>query len=142
MKNTIARGSEAELLFASECVKRDMVVSFPISHSSEYDLIIDTPLGLRKIQVKRAYNVNNHGYNQLCVETRRILVKHSGKKGSVARSYSENGYDFLAAYNVDTNDYWIIPRDITKNFKAQIYLGKKLDDYKNQWILLGVDVSS
>ena len=142
MKNTIARGSEAELLFASECVKRDMVVSFPISHSSEYDLIIDTPLGLKKIQVKRAYKVNNHGYTQLCVETRRILVKHSGKKGSIVRSYSKNGYDFLAAYNVDTNDYWIIPRDITRKYKAQIYLGSKLDDYKNQWILLGVDISS
>jgi len=48
----------------------------------------------------------------MCVETRRILVKHSGKKGSVANHYSEDGYDYLIAVDCENNIYWIIPKNI------------------------------
>lgn len=141
--NTLARGTEAELLVAAFCAKYGLVVSFPMNHSSEYDLIVDTALGLKKLQIKRAYKYDNHGYPQLCVETRRILVKHSGKKGSVARACSDDGYDFLIACDMDTNTFWIIPKMIASNYKAQLYLKtKKLAEYVNQWSLLGVDVSS
>ncbi len=141
--NTLARGTEAELLVAAYCAKNGLVVSFPMNHSTEYDLIVDTPLGLKKLQIKRAYSYNNHGYPQLCVETRRILVKHSGKKGSVARKYSDNGYDFLIACEIDTQTFWIIPKDVANNYKAQLYLKtKKMLNFVNQWSLLGVDVSS
>ncbi|OQB04947.1 MAG: hypothetical protein BWY19_01172 [bacterium ADurb.Bin212] len=140
MKNTIARGTEAELMVATQATKKGFVVCLPINHSSEYDLIIDSGK-LNRIQVKRAYKVNNHGTEALCVETRRILVKHSGKRGSVANRYSENGYDYLIAVDCDKNTYWIIPKEISSQYKAQVYLSSK-DDYKNQWALLEVDVSS
>jgi len=139
-RNTVARGTEAELMVATQATKRGSVVCLPISHSSEYDLIIDNGK-LNRIQVKRAYEVNNHGTKTMCVETRRILVKHSGKKGSVANHYSEDGYDYLIAVDCENNIYWIIPKNITSQYKAQIYLSSK-DDYKNQWSLLETDVSS
>ncbi len=133
MRNTIARGSEAELIVATKAVKNGFVVSFPISHSSEYDLIVDTGK-LYRVQVKRAYKTNNHGTEVLCVETRRILVKHSGVKGSVAGKYSDNGYDYLIAVDCDSNDFWVIPREIAATYKAQIYLtSKKAMAYKNEW---------
>lgn len=135
--NTIARGTVAELLVSAELSKLGLTVCLPLNHNSEYDLVADSHNGLRKVQVKRAYKVNNHGTNVLCVETRRILVKHSGRKGSVAGKYSENGYDFLIACDVDTNNFWIIPREKTAQFKAQIYLTKGMEQYLNQWTLLG-----
>jgi hypothetical protein len=135
--NTIARGTVAELMVSVELSKKEMTVCLPLNHNSEYDLVADTENGLRKIQVKRAYSVDNHGTKVLCVETRRILVKHSGKKGSVAGKYSDNGYDFLIACDVDNHNFWIIPRDKTAQYKAQIYLTKGMEQYLNQWILLG-----
>jgi len=134
--NTIARGTVAELLVSAELSKLGLTVCLPLNHNSEYDLVVDTGKHLRKIQVKRAYEVNNHGTKVLCVETRRILVKHSGKKGSVAGKYSDNGYDYLVACEVDSNKFWIIPREKTAQFKAQIYLTKDMEQYLSQWNLL------
>ena len=136
MKNTIARGSEAELMVSLVATQQGFTVSIPLNHSSEYDLIIDSGK-LNRIQVKRAYEVNNHGTKALCVETRRILVKHSGKKGSVAKSYSDNGYDFLIAVDCKNKGFWIIPKTVTARFKAQIYLGEKMKTFFEQWNLLG-----
>ena len=135
-KNRVARGSEAELIVATYAVKNGFVVSFPISHSSEYDLIIDNGK-LSRIQVKRAYKVNNHGKEVLCVETRRILVKHSGLKGAVSSRYSEKGYDFLVAVDCDNNCFWVIPKSATDEYKAQIYLTtEKMIQYKDKWSVL------
>ena len=136
MKNTIARGSEAELMVSLVATQQGFSVSVPITHHSEYDLIIDSGK-LSRIQVKRAYEVNNHGTKVLCVETRRILVKHSGKKGSVAGKYSDNGYDFLIAVDCKNRGFWIIPRIETARFKAQIYLTEKMQVFFEQWSLLG-----
>lgn len=137
MKNTIARGNEAELMVSLIAIKKGYIVSNPLNHSSEYDLIIDTGK-LHRVQVKRAYEVNNHGTKALCVETRRILVKHSGKKGSVASSYSENGYDYLIAVDCVNSKFWIIHKLIASKFKAQIYLGEKMKDFLGQWDVLEV----
>lgn len=137
MKNTVARGSEAELLVALIATQQGFAVSTPITHHSEYDLILDAGAHLNRVQVKRAYEVNNHGSRVLCVETRRILVKHSGKKGSIASSYSEDGYDFLIAVDCSSRSCWVIPRDETRRFKAQIYLGSKMQPYFEQWNVLG-----
>lgn len=137
MKNTVARGSEAELLVALIATQQGFTVSTPITHHSEYDLIIDTGMRLNRVQVKRAYEVNNHGSKVLCVETRRILVKHSGQKGSTASSYSDNGYDFLIAVDCNNRSCWVIPREETRRFKAQIYLGSKMQPYFEQWNVLG-----
>lgn len=140
--NRVARGSEAELIVATYAVKNGFVVSLPISHSSEYDLIVDNGK-LSRIQVKRAYKVNNHGKEAICVETRRILVKHSGTKRSVAGRYSDNGYDYLIAVDCDNDCFWIIPKIVTNGYKAQIYLNtEKMNQYKNEWAVLSSDVSS
>lgn len=137
MKNTVARGNEAELLVALVATRLGYVVSTPLNHSSEYDLILDTGK-LQRIQVKRAYQVNNHGTKALCVDTRRILVKHSGKKGSVASCYSDDGYDYLIAVDCDNRKFWVIHKSITSKFKAQIYLGEKMQQFLEQWNVLEV----
>lgn len=137
MKNTVARGNEAELMVALMATKKGYIVSAPLNHSNQYDLIIDTGK-LQRIQIKRAYEVNNHGTKVLCVETRRILVKHSGNKGSIASTYSENGYDYLIAVDCENNRFWVIHKSITSKFKAQIYLGEKMKGFLEQWDILEV----
>ena len=137
MKNTIARGSEAELMVALVATQKGFNVSTPITHNSEYDLIIDSGDNLSRIQVKRAYRVNSHGYERICVETRRVVTKHSGSGGVIAKTYRKNGYDFLIAVDCVNNGFWIIPRNETIKHKAQIYLGKEKQIFFEQWNLLG-----
>ena len=136
MKNTVARGSEAELMVSLVAVQQGFNISVPLNHHSEYDLIIDSGK-LNRIQVKRAYEVNSHGYKRLCVETRRITVKHSGKTGVIAKTYADDGYDFLIAVDCKNRGFWILPRAVTMKYKAQIYLGKEKQQFFEQWNLLG-----
>ena len=46
------RGTFAEYLFATECLKRGYNISFPLSDASIYDCIVDTGEKLYKVQVK------------------------------------------------------------------------------------------
>ena len=131
--NRIQRGDIAEMVVATEALKNDFTVSMPISHNSRYDLIIDNGI-LHKVQVKRVYSVNNHGKQVRCVESKRISNK--GRQ-----CYEEGSYDYLFACDVDTNDIWILPFNLSSKYKAQIYLDSK-EEYKNKWNLLGVGVSS
>ena len=130
MNTRTQRGNVAEFIFATEALKKGFTVSLPVTHNSHYDLVIDNGVGLRKVQVKRAYKVNNHGKEMLCVESKRIV----GKKRV---DYPEGGYDVLVAMNADTNDFWIIPYSAAKDFKAQIYLDTERGTrFKNDWSLL------
>lgn len=51
MKNN-QLGTYSEYLFATECIKRGYLVSFPLMDSNPYDCIIDTGEHLYKIQIK------------------------------------------------------------------------------------------
>lgn len=64
------------------------------------------------------------------------MVKHSGKTGVIAKTYTDNGYDFLIAVDCKCRGFWIIPRSETKKHKAQIYLGKEKQKFFEQWNLL------
>lgn len=46
------RGTYAEYLFATECIKQGYNVSFPLMDSSVYDCIVDTGTKLFKVQIK------------------------------------------------------------------------------------------
>lgn len=130
MNNRIQRGNVAELIVATEASRRGFVVLLPISHNCHYDLVIDNGNKLRRVQVKRAYKVDNHGKKTFCVESRRI----SGKK---RLAYPDDGYDVLIAVDVDGNRLWIIPFCATKEYKAQIYLEtEKATRFLNDWSLI------
>lgn len=63
-------------------------VALPITESAEYDLIVDTPKGLFRVQVK-------YSSNKWC-DLRKI---HSNSKGYVVKSYSDTSYDWLYVYS-------------------------------------------
>ena len=62
--NTSQFGCFAEYLFAVEAMKNNLLVSFPLLHTSVYDCIVDSPKGLSKIQIK-AIDESNRKRNQL-----------------------------------------------------------------------------
>lgn len=135
--STISRGVEVELLVASILTQNGISVSLPVSHDNEYDIVADNGNNLLKIQVKRAFWIKNKDRDYLCVETKRQMTRHSDSIKIPKKDYSIKGYDFLITCDIENNDFWIIPREVTKEYKSQIYLNiDKLFTYKDNWSLL------
>ena len=59
MNETTYRGDVAELMAASELVRRGYVVSRPMTNGAAYDLLVDTGISIQKVQVKRAWRHKN-----------------------------------------------------------------------------------
>ena len=55
----------------------------------------------------------------------------------IAKTYADDGYDFLIAVDCKNRGFWILPRAVTMKYKAQIYLGKEKQQFFEQWNLLG-----
>lgn len=52
VSNTKSLGNKAEIAIISEFVKNDIPVSLPFGDNQPYDIVIDTPMGFKSVQVK------------------------------------------------------------------------------------------
>lgn len=84
MRTTQRKGDIAVSQAIATFIKLGYDVSIPVTESAAYDLIIDTPEGLKRIQVR---------YSSIReVDLRRI---HSNSSGYVIKKAKENAYDWL-----------------------------------------------
>jgi len=88
-------------------MEQGIAVSKPLFDIAKYDMIIDIKGCLIRIQVKSTQYLNkanpNHYYN---------CIVSSGTKGKV--KYSKESIDFIAAYVIPEDAWYIIPiEDIT-----------------------------
>ena len=84
MRITQKKGDIAVAQAISTFTKMGFDVSLPVTESAAYDLIIDTPEGLKRVQVR---------YTSIKeVDLRRI---HSNSKGYVIKKPKKNSYDWL-----------------------------------------------
>ena len=93
------QGSKNELLFMAECMKRGWKVNMPFGDDSKYDVVVDTPKGLRRIQVKSCHKPDVRGRY-------RINLKY-GRRSSGA--YSAEDCDIIAAYVTPLNHWFLVP---------------------------------
>lgn len=95
-------GNIAELKFALLCIEQGIHVSKPLFDIAKYDLIIDIKGCLIRIQIKSTRYLNKgkraHYYNCMVA---------SGTKSKVR--YSKNDIDFIAAYVIPEDAWYIIP---------------------------------
>ena len=102
--NSSRFGCFAEYLFAVEAMKNNLLVSFPLLHTSVYDCIIDTPNGLSKVQIKAIDESNR--------TRKRIFL--SDRTGNL---YSTYYVHFFAIFSKQRNGFFIIKNDgILKSF--------------------------
>lgn len=92
--NSSQFGCFAEYMFAVEAMKYDLLVSFPILHTSAYDCIVESKKGLFKIQIK-AVNEDNR------IRKRVLLKKSNGDY------YNTNEVDYFAIYSKSKNGFFI-----------------------------------
>lgn len=119
---TSKTGDYGESSFMTEAIKRGYVVSKPFGAAEFYDIVLDNGTSLFKIQVKAA-----NGY------------KKKDSKRLEYRFYDliPIGYDFAVLFNIDTSDFYIIPKGAIENARISItgdgQNNRKWSAYKNNW---------
>jgi PD-(D/E)XK endonuclease len=122
------RGEWAELRFMSSAAERGLCVSKPWGDTSHYDFVVEHPCGrFLRIQVKSTASRKHKGY----------AVRTRGSQGA----YPPNAFDFVAAYVIPEDVWFIIPEPIIQGMTTIIVCpgveGSRYEEYRDAWSLLG-----
>jgi len=131
------KGMMGELIFVVKATSMGFVVSKPYSDSEPYDLVIEENRRLLRIQVKSVFTTSRWGYSV-------SVQRHSRGYGRPATQYSAEEIDFIAAYVVPHDAWYIIPVfEIISRAHIRLYPeGAKRNDgalfekYREAWDLL------
>ena len=108
-------GYLTEELFVVECLKRNIPVSRPIFNVESYDFIVEINNVFISVQVKKSYIEGDR---------RRACLKSSYVRSDIRKYVSEsNSVDFLAVYDEECDDWYIIPKSIIP--KCSIHISRE-----------------
>ena len=114
IKGAKERGNYYESLFKTACLQRGLSVSPPEGDCMGYDVVVDGPSGLRKVQIKgTACKTNARSYT---------VSLHTGRNRR--GWYSMTAWDFLALYAdvPDVRCWYVIPREnLKRKASAKVY---------------------
>jgi hypothetical protein len=100
------RGEMAEAAFLAKAAGLGFRVSKPWGESSRYDLIVDNGRKLLRMQVKSAHRADEFGG----------YTFHA--HGNTARAYRSSEIDFLAAYVVPVDTWYLFPVEEFRKYKS------------------------
>jgi hypothetical protein len=100
------RGEMAEAAFLAKAAGLGFRVSKPWGESSRYDLIVDNGRKLLRVQVKSAHRADDFGG----------YTFHA--HGNTARAYRSSEIDFLAAYVVPVDTWYLFPVEEFRKYKS------------------------
>lgn len=114
-------GCYAEYKFAVMAMEHDLLVSFPLLHTSIFDCIVQSEKGLSRVQIK-AINEDKRTRKRI------NLVDRSGRR------YQKNDVDFFAIYSKQRDGFFIIKNDLKiQSFTVGL---EKYSIYFNNFALL------
>jgi len=126
IKDPKARGEWAESVFVARAGEHGLAVSKPWGDSRSYDFVIGSPGRFVGVQVKSTVFVSGGGY--AC----------SVKKNNQA--YTRGEFDFLAAYVIPEDVWYIIPAGTIEGRESVGLCSKskhaKYEEYREAWQLL------
>ena len=120
------RGEWAESLFLSRASEHGLPVSKPWGDSTSYDCVVGRPGRFVAVQVKCTMAETKSGTGYIC------SACSSGKP------YAAGAFDFLAAYVVPEDVWYIIPAQCMQGMKSLSLFtqGGKYEKYREAWRLL------
>jgi hypothetical protein len=127
IKNCKKRGEWAELVFAMRAIERGLQLARPWGESSGYDFMVDQGARIVRVQVKSTiFKEGAEGYS--------CTLKDS--KGP----YKKNSFDFVAAYVIPEDVWYILPEKRVRGMWS-VGLYPKLEsskyrEYQEAWHLL------
>lgn len=123
------RGEWAELRFMAKAAEYGLSVSKPYGDSQRYDVTVESKGRFLRVQVKSTLSRSgNDGFN--CT-----------LRGWGLPPYTIEELDFVAAYVIPTETWYIIPGEVSTLYKARIRLTPtskrcKFQPYLEAWWLL------
>ena len=96
------QGCLGEHIFITECIKRNIQINQPINDIFGYDFVIKTPMGYKSIQVKTTLKADMRYPDK---PSYKIQVR----KGANSEAYKRSDFDYLAAYIISLDIWYIIP---------------------------------
>jgi hypothetical protein len=127
IKNCKKRGEWAELVFATRAIEHGLILAMPWGESSGYDFTVDQGSRIVRVQVKSTiFKEGKEGYS--------CTLKDS--KGP----YKKNSFDFVAAYVIPEDVWFILPEKVVRGMWS-VGLYPKLErakyrEYQEAWDLL------
>lgn len=101
-------------------------ISLPLNDSQDYDLVVEDFDGtLKKVQVKTSSHLNRFGNT----EVRLSVQGGNSKQNYIHKKANEVLYDWLFIL-CDNGDRYLIPKEIIKDLKSTITVGKMYQEYK------------
>jgi hypothetical protein len=126
IKDPKARGEWAESVFMARAGEQGLAVSKPWGESNSYDFVVGRPGRFVGVQVKSTTIENGGGY--VCV-----IRKQGG-------AYARGSFDFVAAYVVPEDVWYIIPANRIRGRECVSLCSKskqaKNEEYREAWHLL------
>ncbi|HXM22947.1 MAG TPA: group I intron-associated PD-(D/E)XK endonuclease [Terriglobales bacterium] len=131
------KGMMGELIFVVKATSMGFAVSKPYGDTEAYDLLIEENGRLLRIQVKSVFTTSRWGYSV-------SVQRHSRGHGRPVIQYSAQEIDFIAAYVVPHDAWYIVPVfEIVSRAHIRLYPeGAKRNDgalfekYREAWDLL------
>jgi hypothetical protein len=128
--NKKLRGEWAEMVFMTRAIELGLPISKPWGEMRSFDVIVGRTRHFVSVQVKSTILESEFGNAFVC-------TVRGGHK-----PYPPGSFDFLAAYVVDENAWYIIPEAETWG-KGSVTLHPnsplaKYEEYREAWHLLGV----
>jgi hypothetical protein len=121
------RGEWVELKFLAEAAQRNLPTSKPYGDSENFDVVVGRPGKFVGVQVKSTSYLQSNGY-------------HCNLTPRSHQPYAAGSFDFLAAYIVPENVWYIIPSKVIHG-KGIVMLypnlpTAKYEQYREAWNLL------
>lgn len=104
-RDTQRKGDLAVAMAIADFTEAGWDVSVPLTESAAYDLIVDTPEGLKRVQSKFC------GVTPPLVDLRNV---HSNSKGYVVKRSAKDAYDWLYVYRPGYGSY-LLKRFVTRS---------------------------
>ena len=122
-KNTKAQGDIGEAAALLYFNLQDFPVSIPFGDNQRYDLIVEFPEGLKRVQVKTTrYKKKTDGKFEVALRTR-----WSDRNKTTTRFLDDTEIDLLFIYTAEGDIYLIPSKDLTA--KSALILGEKYKEY-------------
>jgi len=122
------RGEWAESLFMARASEHGLPVSKPWGDSSSYDFVVGRPGRFVAVQVKSTVAHSENGKGYVCS----VCSSH--------KRYRRGSFDFLAAYVVFEEAWYIIPEE---NIRGKLSISlltqcseSRYEDYREAWHLM------
>jgi hypothetical protein len=95
----IRQGDLGEAAFIHKAIGLGFMVAKPHGHNHPYDFIVEGGSGFRSVQIKACSHIW-HGLYQMCV------CRH---RDGAACAYTESEIDFVAAYIIPEETWYVLP---------------------------------